>query len=217
MVDRITPQATNDDKQFIQKQFGIVDQIPVVCEDFIQWIIEDKFVLSRPCWEKGGATLVTDVTPYEKMKLRILNGSHQALCYVGALKGYKYVHEAVEDEVITNFILKYVEEEVIETLDPVPGVDLKVYTSKVIERFRNRQILDTISRICEFTSDRIPLFNVPSILHMKKLKKSTPLAAMIIASWIVYVERSLDPNSLIKVVDNKKVEIQAAVQKILEG
>lgn len=92
MVDRITPQSAQKDLDYITDKFKIVDRSPVVSEDFLQWIIEDKFVYNKPPWEVSGAKFVADVTPYEKMKLRILNGSHQALCYVGALHGYKYVH-----------------------------------------------------------------------------------------------------------------------------
>ncbi len=74
-----------------------MDEWPVFCEDFIQWVVEDRFAQGRPKWEAVGVQFVKDVTPYEKMKLRILNASHQALCYVGILHGYKYVHEAAQD------------------------------------------------------------------------------------------------------------------------
>lgn len=100
MVDRITPQSSQKDIDYIAQKYKIQDLAPVISESFTQWIIEDKFAFERPPWEISGAQFVQDVTPYEKMKLRILNGSHQALCYIGTLVGYKYVHEAAQDKTI---------------------------------------------------------------------------------------------------------------------
>ena len=129
-----------------------------------------------------------DVSPYEKMKLRILNGSHQALCYVGSLAGMTYVHEAAQNDTIKNLMKKYMIEEVRETLDPVPGINLIEYENTIIQRFSNPNVLDTLSRICEFTSDRIPIFNVPSMIDSRKAKKDIPCSALIVASWIVYAQ-----------------------------
>ena len=141
------------------------------------------------------------------MKLRVLNGAHQALCYLGSLHGYSYVHEAAQDEVIRPFVLKYLKEEVVGTLDRVPGIDLEEYQKTVMERFGNPHVKDSLSRICEFTSDRIPLFNLPSVRDMIKIHKQShlPLSAMIVSSWIKYAQ-GIDQNSnkLPDIVDNRK-------------
>ena len=97
MVDRITPQTTDDDRREVEERFGIDDAWPVVCEPFTQWVLEDAFTAGRPPYEDAGVQVVDDVEPYELMKLRLLNASHQALCYFAYLDGYRLVHEAAQD------------------------------------------------------------------------------------------------------------------------
>lgn len=165
MVDRITPKTANIDQQMLLDQFGIQDKWPVVCEPFTQWVIEDNFVAGRPKWELAGTQFVDDVSPYEKMKLRLLNSSHQALAYLGYLHGYRYVHESAQDETIKKFLLRYMKNEVEATLDPVPGINLDEYQHSIIERFANPNIADTLQRICEFTSDRIPVLTSQQLMN----------------------------------------------------
>ncbi|AXA33103.1 mannitol dehydrogenase family protein [Francisella adeliensis] len=204
MVDRITPKTADEDKKTISQDFGIEDQWPVVCEPFTQWVVEDKFVTGRPRWEDVGAQFVKDVSPYEKMKLRLLNSSHQALAYIGYLHGYRYVHESAQDETIQKFLLNYMKNEVEVTLDSVPGIDLDEYQKSVIDRFANPNIADTLQRICEFTSDRIPVFNLPIIHEQLNQSKTLKLSALIVASWRVYLEGFDERGEKIDVVDNKK-------------
>ena len=106
-------------------------------ESFKQWVIEDHFVQGRPKWELVGAQMTSDVLPYEKMKLRLLNASHQALCYIGMLLGYQLVHETMEDSDIRTLVEKMMDDEVTPILSPVPGVDLGEYKKTLIERFAN--------------------------------------------------------------------------------
>ncbi|MED7787727.1 mannitol dehydrogenase family protein [Francisella sp. 19X1-34] len=204
MVDRITPKTTDQDKKMLLNQFGIEDKWPVVCEPFTQWVIEDNFVAGRPKWELAGAQFVKDVSPYEKMKLRLLNSSHQALAYLGYLHGYRYVHESAQDETIQKFLLKYIKHEVEATLDPVPGINLNEYQHSLIERFANPNIADTLQRICEFTSDRIPVFNLPAINEQINKGKDLKLSALIIASWRAYLDGVDESGKKIEIVDNKK-------------
>ena len=95
MVDRIVPATTDDDRARIAKALGVRDAWPVVTEPFTQWVIEDRFPQGRPAWEKAGAEFVADVEPYEHMKLRLLNGSHSTLAYLGYLAGYETVSDAM--------------------------------------------------------------------------------------------------------------------------
>ncbi|MBV9391115.1 MAG: mannitol dehydrogenase family protein, partial [Verrucomicrobia bacterium] len=104
MVDRITPATTDEDRAMVRDKFQIEDGWPVVCEPFRQWVIEDHFPAGRPAWEKAGAQITDDVLPYEKMKIRLLNAGHQALCYIGMLLGYKFAHEAMGDDSIRKFV-----------------------------------------------------------------------------------------------------------------
>jgi mannitol 2-dehydrogenase len=104
----------------VRERFGVEDQWPVVCEPFTQWVLEDDFAAGRPPYEDAGVQLVDDVEPYELMKLRLLNASHQALCYFGYLSGYRLVHDAAQDPLFA-FLLGYMDEEATPTLKPVPG------------------------------------------------------------------------------------------------
>ena len=205
MVDRITPKTSNEDIQILKDKYGIEDNALVACEPFIQWVIEDNFVAGRPQWEKAGAQFVSDVTPYEKMKLRILNSTHQALTYIGAVLGYQFVHEATKDKDFSKFLLNYMTEEVEPTLDPVPGIDLNDYKQKVIERFSNAQIKDTLARICEFTSDRIPTFNMPIIWDNLTFENPKYKASvLVLASWAVFLNGKTEDGQEYEIVDEQK-------------
>jgi len=163
MVDRITPATTDEHRTLVKEKFRIDDGWPVMTESFKQWVIEDHFINDRPAWELVGAQMTTDVLPYEKMKLRLLNASHQALCYVGMLLGYQLVHETMADRDIQKLVEKMMDHEVTPLLSEVPGVDLKEYKKTLIERFANPAIRDQLSRIGIYGSSGIPKFVLPSI------------------------------------------------------
>src|ERR1700691_5230245 len=124
MVDRITPATTDADRAEVRERFGIDDRWPVVCEPFTQWVLQDDFTAGRPPYQDAGVQLVHQVEPYELMKLRLLNGSHQAMCYFAYLSGYRLVHEAAQDPPDQALLLGYIDQEATPTLTPVPGVDL---------------------------------------------------------------------------------------------
>ena len=156
MVDRITPVTTDADRADVTQRYGIEDGWPVVCEDFEQWVLEDKFVAGRPAYEEAGVQLVDDVVPYELMKLRLLNATHQGLCYFGHLAGYRAVHDVARNELFADFLLRYMKNEAEPTLRELPGVDLDAYQHKLIERYSNEYVADTVARLCADSSDRIP-------------------------------------------------------------
>ena len=163
MVDRITPATTDQDRADVAERFGVEDGWPVVCEPFTQWVLEDNFSLGRPPFEEVGVQVVADVEPYELMKLRLLNASHQALCYFGYLAGYRLVHEVAQDPLFAGFLLAYMNREATPTLSPVPGIDLDDYKHQLIERFSNAGVRDTVARLCAESSDRIPKWLLPVI------------------------------------------------------
>jgi mannitol 2-dehydrogenase len=212
MVDRITPQTSDKDRAFLKDTINLDDMYPVVCEPFTQWVIEDKFVSGRPKWELAGAQFVKDVSPYEKMKLRLLNASHQALCYIGYLHGYRYVDQAAQDVCLNAFVRHYMKTEVVSTLDPVPGIDLDDYQDMVIKRFANPNIKDSLSRICEYTSDRIPVFNVPAMVEQIENVSKLGASALILASWLVYAQGVTESGEKIDIVDHRKHDIIRAAQ-----
>lgn len=210
MVDRITPVTTDADRQEIAARFGIADQWPVVCEPFTQWVLEDAFSSDRPPLQDVGVQVVSDVGPYELMKLRLLNAGHQALAYFGHLCGYTYVHEAARDPLFRQFLHRYWDDEATPTLDPVPGIDLAEYKNTLIERFSNPEIRDTIARLCAESSDRIPKWVLPVIFDQLGSDGPVTRAAAIVASWARYAEGVDEQGRPIDVVDRRREEVMAA-------
>lgn len=147
MVDRITPVTTDDDREKVSKAIGLVDKWPVVCEDFLQWVLEDSFVAGRPPYEKASVHIVHDVEPYELMKLRLLNAGHQGIAYFGLLMGYKFVHDVTQNELVVDYYKAYMEKEAEPTLKPISGINLKEYQLKLVERFQNPYVRDTLARL----------------------------------------------------------------------
>ena len=163
MVDRITP-ATGARERAMAANFGLAhDPVPVTCEPFRQWVLEDRFPAGRPALEKVGATFTSHVHEFEAMKIRILNGGHAIIAYAGALKGIEQVHEAMADKTIAAFLDKVESEEVLPIVRPVPGQDLLEYKRLVVERFSNPEVADTVQRLCFDGSNRQPKFIIPSI------------------------------------------------------
>jgi mannitol 2-dehydrogenase len=209
MVDRITPVTTPENIAQAQETTGLVDAWPVVAETFFQWVLEDDFPAGRPPFEQAGVQLVEDVEPYELMKLRLLNASHQALAYFGYLKGYRLVHDAVNDPDIQALLRRYMSEEAQATLRPVPGVDLAHYQDTLISRFTNAEVKDTVARLCAESSDRIPKWLVPVIRERLDRDLDVTLSAAVVASWARYAEGVDEHGEPIDVVDNLKTEVMA--------
>jgi mannitol 2-dehydrogenase len=209
MVDRITPVTAPADIDLATQKMGVVDKWPVPCEPFFQWVIEDHFPTGRPPFEKAEVQMVADVMPYELMKLRLLNASHQGLCYFGRLSGYTYVHEVMQDALIVKLLRRYMDEEATPTLSPVPGVDLALYKNQLIERFSNPQVLDTVARLAAESSDRIPKWLLPVVHEQLKSDGPVSLSAAIVASWARYDEALDEEGNRIDVVDPLREELIA--------
>jgi mannitol 2-dehydrogenase len=147
MVDRITPVTTPAQVEDFTARFDLVDRWPIFCERFRQWVIEDDFVVGRPAWEEVGAQFVADVTPYEFMKLRLLNASHLAIAGLGRLMGYVYIDETIRDPSLRSYMRALMDRETGPTVPSVPGVDLDGYKTQLLERFGNVAIKDTVDRV----------------------------------------------------------------------
>ncbi|OZC52300.1 mannitol dehydrogenase [Rhodococcus sp. 06-621-2] len=201
MVDRITPVTTPEVVQSLSERYALDDQWPVAGEPFTQWVLEDKFTLGRPPFEDVGVQVVEDVTPYELMKLRLLNASHQALAYFGYLSGYRSVHEVAQDSLFSEFLLAYMNNEATPTLQPVPGIDLGDYKKTLIERFSNPEIRDTVARLCAESSDRIPKWLLPVIRKNLETGGDIRLSTAVVASWARYAEGVDEQGQPIEIVD----------------
>ena len=216
MVDRITPVTTDADRAELRERFGVEDRWPVVCEPFAQWVLEDDFTLGRPPYEQAGVQVVVDVEPYELMKLRLLNGGHQALGYFAYLAGHRLVHEAARDPRLRAFVRAYLDEEATPTLEPVPGVDLGDYKRTLLERFSNPEVRDTIARLCAESSDRIPKFVLPAIRRQLELGGPVRRGAAVIAAWTRYCEGVDEQGEPIEVVDRLADELTARARRSRE-
>ncbi len=213
MVDRITPVTTDDDRDEVRQRFDVDDAWPVVCEPFTQWVLEDHFNQGRPPYEEAGVQVVDDVEPYELMKLRLLNASHQALCYFGYLAGYRYAHEVAQDPLFSAFLLDYMNAEGTPTLPPVPGVDLDDYKHTLIERFSNPEIRDTLARLCAESSDRIPKWLLPVVRRQLETGGEIKRSAAVVASWARYAEGVDERGEPIEIVDRLKDTLHATAQE----
>lgn len=213
MVDRITPVTTDQDRAAIATEFGVTDEWPVVCEPFEQWVLEDHFANGRPPLQDAGVQLVDDVEPYELMKLRLLNASHQAIGYLGYLAGYRYAHEVFQDPDFVEFLMGYMDREATPTLSPLPGIDLPAYKRTLISRFSNEYVRDTLARLCAESSDRIPKWLVPVIRINLAQGGEIELSAAVVAAWARYAEGVDEQGEAIEVVDALKDRLMAAAAR----
>jgi len=213
MVDRITPVTTDADRALLAERFDVEDGWPVVCEPFTQWALEDRFPAGRPALEEVGVQVVEDVEPYELMKLRLLNASHQGMCYLGYLSGYRFAHEVCSDPLFTGFLLGYMDHEATPSLAAVPGVDLDEYKHRLIERFANPEIRDTLARLCAESSDRIPKWLLPVVRHQLDTGGEFRRAALVVASWARYAEGVDEAGEPIDVVDRRREQVMARAQR----
>ena len=186
MVDRIAPATSDRERTICAEEFGVADAWPVFCEDYIQWVIEDNFPSGRPAWEEVGAQFVADVTPFEHMKIRILNGGHAIIAYPSGLMDVHFVHEGMEHPLVLAFLQKIEREEIIPILPPVPDTDLQDYFALIERRFSNPKIGDTIRRLALDGSNRQPKFIVPSIADNLAQGRGVEGLALESALWCRY-------------------------------
>lgn len=186
MVDRITP-ATGPRERAMAESFGLGDDpVPVTCEPFRQWVLEDNFPAGRPALEQVGVTFTPHVHAYEAMKIRILNGGHAIIAYPGGLLDIEFVHEAMADSQIRAFLEKVERDEILPIVPPVPDTNLDDYFALIVDRFTNPEVADTERRLCLDGSNRQPKFIIPSIAD--NLAKGAVPRGLILASalWCRY-------------------------------
>ncbi|MCQ8781232.1 mannitol dehydrogenase family protein [Mangrovibrevibacter kandeliae] len=198
MVDRITPATSQREIDHCRETFGIEDAWPVYCEEFKQWVLEDKFPSGRPALETVGVEFVPDVTPYEHMKIRILNGGHAVIAYPAGLMDVHFVHEAMETDLVARFLEKVETEEILPIVPPVPDTDLGDYFQLIKHRFANPKIGDTVRRLCLDGSNRQPKFIVPSILDNLKAGREPVGLALESALWCRYCRGVTDSGAVIE-------------------
>lgn len=212
MVDRITPVTTDETRALVLAETGIEDRWPVRAESFAQWVLEDTFPTGRPPLELVGVQMVDDVMPYELMKLRLLNASHQALAYPGILAGGKLVHEVCRDPAFADFLLDYMRLEAMPTLRPVPGIDLDAYCQELIERYTNEAVRDTMARLAADSSERIPKFLLPVLREQLERGGEIRRCALVLAAWSRFLEGRDEQGNPTPINDRRAADLIAAAQ-----
>jgi fructuronate reductase len=191
MVDRIVPATTAADLADVQDAIGwgnlLNDEAAVVTEPFSQWVIEDKFAGPRPAWEKHGAQITSDVHAYENAKLRMLNGAHSALAYLGLKRGHEFVHQAIGDAALAPQIDRLMREEAATSLSPAPGQDLAAYADALIERFENPALNHRLAQIAMDGSQKIPQRWLETLAFHQKQGRQCPAILAGIAAWLCHI------------------------------
>jgi fructuronate reductase len=187
MVDRIVPATTDEDRALIAQVLGVTDAWPVMTEPFTQWVIEDNFGGDRPAWEQFGAEIVKDVEPYEHMKLRLLNGSHSTLAYLGYLAGYQTVAEAMSDTALAQLISDLMEFESAPTLHMPAGADVEAYRASLLQRFRNPALKHRTWQIAMDGSQKLPQRLLGTARDRLAAGQPIDRIALGVAAWMRYV------------------------------
>lgn len=190
MVDSITPKTEQGTIDLIENKLGLVDSAPVQRELFSQWVIEECPNIERPEWEKVGVIFTDNVESFENAKLRILNGLHSALAYMGLLMGYETVYQAICDTKIKSFLLGLVDNEILPTIDAPKGLDLHDYSRAIIARFENPKIKHLLSQIACDGSIKIPVRTLAPIQNNVLANRSIQSLAVVVAAWIHFVHLS---------------------------
>lgn len=210
MVDRIVPAATEESLAEIATELGVDDPCAISCEPFIQWVVEDNFVAGRPEWEIAGVQMVKDVLPWEQMKLRMLNGSHSFLAYLGYLAGFQHISDCMQDKDYREAARRLMLQEQAPTLR-ITGVDLNAYAESLIDRFTNPALKHRTWQIAMDGSQKLPQRMLDGIrVHLER-ESDWPLLALGVAGWMRYVSGKDDSGQPIDVRDPLAEKIQAIV------
>ena len=211
MVDRIVPAATEESLDEITRELGVADPCAISCEPFIQWVIEDNFVTGRPQWEVAGVQMVDDVLPWEQMKLRMLNGSHSFLAYLGYLAGFQHISDCMQDSAFREAAYRLMMNEQAPTLR-ITNVDLSRYAASLIERFANPALKHRTWQIAMDGSQKLPQRMLEGIREHLTRGSDWPLLALGVAGWMRYVSGVNDAGATIDIRDPLSEKIRLLVE-----
>ena len=207
MVDRITPETTDDIRETVVRDLGLDDQWPVVTEPFSQWVVEDSFCKGRPPLEQVGVQFVPTVAPHEVMKTRMLNGAHCALGHLGHLAGYGTSDEAMADPLVRGVISGYLQE-ASALLLTVPGIDLVDYRRTLLERFSNPRISDQLARLCRRGSTKVPAYLLPSLRQALDQDQPRDHLVLALACWMRFLRGEDHEGAAIEIEDDLAGRLQ---------
>lgn len=193
MVDRIVPATTAADRATLATQLSLTDEAAVLTEPYSQWVIEDRLVGPRPPWQAHGVQFVTDVAPWEAAKLRMLNGAHSALAYLGLARGHTFVHEAMADPLIGQQVQQLMLHEAAPTLPAIPGFYPHTYAAALCERFRNPALHHRLAQIAMDGSQKIPQRWLQTVAAASTQGRDTPIIRAALGAWIRHTQGANGP------------------------
>jgi fructuronate reductase len=190
MVDRIVPRTTDADRAKVSQHLGLDDAWPVIGEPFLDWVIEDRFANERPAWDRGGARFVAHAEPFEKLKLRMVNGAHSALAYLGAMAGWRTVDRAVGVPAMHRYLDTMMRDEIVPTLPRLAGLDLDDYRTRLLQRFANPALQHQTHQIAMDGSQKIPQRLLATIRDRIAAGRPYDRLALAVAGWLHYLRGS---------------------------
>jgi fructuronate reductase len=211
MVDSITPATDHSLRELVRECTGVDDEIPVRREAYTEWVVEDVLPVDAPDLASVGAVITSDVAAWEKAKLRILNGSHSSLAYLGSLLGHESVADAMGDEVLSGFITRLVAEDIIPSLEP-STLELQDYAQRTLARFRNPAIHHKLSQIAWDGSQKLPYRLLDTAREALRDGRSVARLAIPIAAWIAFLQRKAEAGE--EIVDPLAAELRAAATTV---
>ncbi len=204
MVDRITPQTSDEEVEFVRQTFGIADKWPVLTEPYCQWVIEDSFCGGRPPLDEVGVQFVADVSDHKLVKTRLLNGTHIAMSCLAMLAGYQRTDEAMGDEAIFDFVEQLMRDEIQPLLPAVPGMNTPEYRDSLLSRLSNPHMSDQLSRLARRGSEKITSFLLPSLYEAIEQDRPHTLLMLALAGWIRYLRGDDLKGAKIRIDDPQK-------------
>lgn len=209
MVDRIVPRTTDADRERIGARLALHDAWPVVGEPFLDWVVEDRFANGRPAWDGGGARFVERAEPFEKLKLRMVNGSHSALAYLGALAGWRTVDRAVAVPALHRFLDSLLRDEIAPTLPPLPGLDLNDYRARLLQRFANPALQHQTGQIAMDGSQKLPQRLLDTVRERLAAHLPIDRLALAVAAWMHWL-RGVDETGAAHAIEDPLADALAA-------
>jgi fructuronate reductase len=191
MVDRIVPRTTTADVEAVALSLGCRDAAPVITEPFFDWAVEDRFVAGRPEWTRGGARFVARAEPFERLKLRLVNGAHSCIAYLGAMAGWPTVDAALRQPVLRHFVDALLRDEVAPTLPTLPGLDVEAYRAALLQRFTNPALAHRTQQIAMDGSQKLPQRLLGTVRDRLALRQPVSRLAFGVAAWLHYL-RAVD-------------------------
>jgi fructuronate reductase len=189
MVDSITPATTDELRERVLTAAGVADRWPVQRESFVQWVMEDRFGKDGPDWAAAGVTITDDVTAYERAKLRLLNGAHSTLAYLGLLAGYQTVSEAMQDPKLAGFVATLMREDIRPSLSAPRGLDLEHYIAAVLDRFRNPALRHALAQIAWDGSQKLPFRLFGTLSDALAASRPVDRLCIPVAGWMHVIRR----------------------------